>query len=101
MNTILQSKIFLSVLFLVVGAGIGNQLPKVSINVLDRHIQEVEQVERTVDADGVPILKDYRRPVVNGKKMGLVAFLTTYCDGLKERNRTCHKVVDYSNRTEG
>ena len=95
MNSIINSKIVISLFFLIVGGAIGNQLPVIKI-IIDEPIQKVE---RTVDADGVPILADYKNPVVNGQKMKLSVFLTTYCDGIRATNRTCAKVADYAWRT--
>lgn len=92
MQILLNSKIILAILMLVVGAGIGNQLP--AIKVL---FETKEVIDPTIDSDGVPFLKNADHPVVDGVAMRKSEFRKKYCIGLY-LNKTCNAVHEHNIR---
>lgn len=83
MINIIQSKVFFCILFLIVGYGVGIVKPI-----------KIQFFEATTDDYGVPIIKDYMNPVVDGVPMSRNSFLKKYC--VYAKSDTC----DFVNKAE-
>jgi hypothetical protein len=88
MINLIQNKIVISILFLIVGFGVGTQL-KIELP------SSNAEIIKNVDEYGVPFLKDYYKPVVNGIRMSRVEFLKKYC--VFGASMTCFNVTQADN----
>jgi hypothetical protein len=79
-NQIIHSKISIAILFLIVGIGTGTQVPI-----------KIQFFSPTVDDYGVPKIKDYVNPVVDGVKITRQDFIKKYCTYAK--SDTCDFVA--------
>lgn len=86
-------KVMFAFLFLIVGAGGVIGLNHYKIISIER---PMDFIDSSVDADGVPFLKDYNNPVVKGVAYTKRDFKKKYCEGLV-LNRTCNIVQNRIN----